>query len=335
MPQIGVGVGIGRRRRRGSGVGGGVAPTLTGPLSIDAITGEATYAASIAARHYWALTAPATTPDAPTIAAGTGALDHGFFDAPLGSVAMDIAFATGINVTGAVFSIVARVEPAGPWSNVLRDTTVDVNTSLPITRTFISAVENSASPNFGTRPAGEYILVVMQRSNTSGSIDSVTPPGETIVTTPIVAVNNSGTLRQQVSIYRLTLTAARSGAWTIGRTNAISTSSALYALSGPSQTIASPSDFSSNAAKTSTLTATTQAGDVLIVGVENGSGTIPADSGSDAVASDAVTAGALGAHRWRALSGVAAGGSPETVCISDISLAFTDGAIAAVILRKV
>lgn len=305
-----------------------------GPLNLDPITGEGTYTANIAARHYWALTAPATTPDAVAIAAGTGALDHGYFDAPLGAVSTAISFVSGINVTGGVFSIVARVEPSGAWSNILRDSSVDVNTSLPITRTFIAAAENTSTPNFGTCPAGEYILVVMQRSNASGSINSITPPGEAVITTPIVAVNNAGTLRQQVSIYRATLASSRTGAWSIGRTNAINTSAALYALSGPSQTIAAPTDSSSNAAKTSTLTAATQAGDVLIVGVENGSGTIPADNGGDAVTSDAVTAGALGAHRWRALSGVAAGGSPETICISDIALAFTDGAIAAVVLRK-
>lgn len=118
-----------------SGVGGvPAAPVLTGPLSLNGTTGEGSYSSDIAARHYWMLSAPSSTPSADEIAAGDGALvgdsasAFGFFDAAIGTVEADITFPEGINVVGGVFSVAARVEPSGPWSNVLRDTSVDVNT---------------------------------------------------------------------------------------------------------------------------------------------------------------------------------------------------------------
>lgn len=97
-------------------------------------TGEGSYSSSLAARHYWMLSAPSSTPNADEIAAGDGALvgdsasAFGFFDAGVGTVEANITFPDGIDVTGGVFSVAARVEPSGPWSNVLRDTSVDVDT---------------------------------------------------------------------------------------------------------------------------------------------------------------------------------------------------------------
>lgn len=133
MGRYGYGFGAGVAHRS---LGGGapVAPVLTGPLSLDGTTGEGSYSSDLAARHYWMLSAPSSTPDAGAILAGDGALvgtsasAFGFFDATVGTVEADITFPEGINVTGGVFSVVARVEPSGPWSNILRDTSVDVNT---------------------------------------------------------------------------------------------------------------------------------------------------------------------------------------------------------------
>ena len=327
-----VGSGPPRRRSRSGAGGPAAAPVLTGPLDLDGATGEGGYLADVAARHYWALTAPASAPTAAEIAAGTGALDSGWFDAALGSVQADITFDSGINVVGGVFSVAARVEPSGAWSNVLRDTSVDVDTVAPITHAFVAAVENLASPNFGALAAGEYVVAVMQRA---GTIDSVTPPGQSAMTSAIISATGSTT--QLVKLFRVTLTAPRSGAWTIGRTGAVYTSSAIFSLSGPSQTIATPTDTIASGTKTATLTAATQADDIIIVAYEGGgtTGQTPADNGTDPVTSRAVTADALGDHKWRVLSGVAAGGAPETVCVSVIGAASKPGAIVAAVLRKV
>lgn len=106
---------------------------LTGPLSFTGAgdTGAASFTSNRSARYYWGLSAPATTPTAAEIAAGTGLLASGFFDADTGTATFRADFPTGISVTNGVLSIVGRVEPEGEWSNVLRDTTVDVNTMPP------------------------------------------------------------------------------------------------------------------------------------------------------------------------------------------------------------
>ena len=112
--------------------------TLTGPLSLNSGTGAGSYTASSSARHYWSLTGPGVLPDAAAILAGTGALDYGFFDADAGAVVTSISFDTGIDVTGGVFSVVARVEPSGDWSNVLRDESVDVYTVVSLASHVVS-----------------------------------------------------------------------------------------------------------------------------------------------------------------------------------------------------
>jgi len=48
-----------------------------------------------------------------------------------------------------------------------------------------------------------------------------------------------------------------------------------------------------------------------------------------------VTPDAPGDSKWRVLAGVAAGGAPETVCVSVIGAASKPGAIVAAVLRKV
>jgi hypothetical protein len=309
------------------------APLLVGPLDLDGVTGEGSYLSSLPARHYWSLTASGTSPTASEIAAGTGAYDYGHFDAPAGSVQADIVLRTGISAPGAVFSIVARIEPGGTWSNILRDTSVDVDTAQPITRALVgvSSPESSATPSFGTLAAGEYILVVLQRA---GTITSVTPPGQSAVTTPIISAPVSTT--HLAAIYRVTLTAQRSGNWAITSSGAVYTTSVLYSLSGASQTIATVSDTVVNGTKTTALTANTQAGDIIIAASNNGGGgamTAPADDAGDPVTSDA-TSIALSEHRWRVWSGAAAGGTPETIITATIGNAFKNGVLAAVVLRR-
>lgn len=120
---------IGQASRRAAGAGAPpAAPVLSGTLSLDPISGEGAYASDVPARHFWSLTAPATTPTAAEIAAGTGAVDFGFFDATAGSINAVISFSLSAYVVNGVFSITARVMPNGAFSNVLRDTSVDVGT---------------------------------------------------------------------------------------------------------------------------------------------------------------------------------------------------------------
>lgn len=107
------------------------APVLTGPLSVSEPSGAVSYTASGAARHYWALFPNGQTYDEAAIAAGTNAADFGFFDAASGTVNQTITIQPGVTLTNATVAIVARVEgtPPSAWSNIIADTTVDVDTS--------------------------------------------------------------------------------------------------------------------------------------------------------------------------------------------------------------
>ncbi len=245
----------------------GTAPVLTGPLEIADPSGEAIYQSDRAARHYWMLSANGTTPSAVDIAAGTGAISgaFGYFDAGAGSVQINIDFPGGIDVTGAVVSIAARVEPDGTFSNILRDTDVDVQT-LPLSTEYLS-IQLTAAPNFGALSAGWYLAIVMQRN---GTMTSITPPGQAAVTVPAIdVVPTVASGNKPMRAYFVELTAARTGAWAIGQTGGSSYGTALYKLSAAPQLVANASDFANNAAKSYAFNLDVNAGDILF-GVMNG-----------------------------------------------------------------
>jgi hypothetical protein len=335
QPRIRPGMGV----RIGRDPGGVAAPAvLTGPLNLTDPGGEVLFSVDRACTICWSLTAPASTPDAAAIDAGTGALNAAFgeFAVGAGTVQTNIVFPSGINVTGAVLSIVARV--GSTYSNILRDMSVDVNTASPITATFVNAFDAGFTPNFGTLPAGEYILALASRS---GSAFTVTPPGEALISTAIASVDASTTNR--VRFFRVTLAAQRSGNWTIGHSGAVFTASALWSLSGPSQTIAALTDFTTVAGlKTGSFANNTQADDIILAaihqgGAGSGGANVPPDKAGDRTTSDAADPNAANSdHRWRVLRGTAAGGSPEAALVNyDIGVAGKHGCIAALILRKV
>lgn len=105
----------------------GVTPEGVGSVAFDA---------SNPCRIYWAFFAADTVSAVPSeagpvIAAGTGALTHGFFDAGRGTSVFEIAFPPGIDVAQGTFAVIARdvaFDPASDWSNILKDTDVAVST---------------------------------------------------------------------------------------------------------------------------------------------------------------------------------------------------------------
>ena len=288
----------------------GGAPALTGTLDLDPVTGEGSYISSVAARHYWSLTPSGVNPTADEIEAGTGAVDFGFFDATAGSVLADITFDAGINETAAVFSVAARVEPSGPWSNVLRDSSVDVNTALPLTASFIDVMSVASGTNqtydFGTLSAGWYMAIVSKRGGSTADISQITPPSQSAVTTEFLdtANVNTNTAAMQIKAYLVELTATRSGNWTVTGVGAGLTM-ALYSLSEEPQLIDSDVSFGNNTAITYAFTQTVAVDDVLIAFVCGNPATISgAEDGTDAVTQDEA-GNAMANHHFRAASGVA------------------------------
>lgn len=345
MPRIGTGIGLGRAS---SSKGGEevllVAPT--GDLVVEASgVGYLSYTASRPGRHYWALSAPATSPDAAAISSGTGALANGYFDAVVGAVTSTITFPNGINVTGGVFSVVARAEPSGPWSNVLRDTAVDVNTALPVTVQFVTSVENltvAAGPSvsfsqFGTQEAGHYIVAVAMRGTATsgvpgGSIVAITPPSEARVDAALAAaVAGRASVAAHVKLFGVTLTAQRSGNWLLEMTSNQSIAVALYKASGPFQLVDDMVDTVSDASKAASLSTNTQAADAVIVALHNGNTVPPAATG---VTSQNAVHTSLSNHKVQFRSGVALGGSPEVVHAQTIGASFGVGAIVGIAIRR-
>ncbi len=314
--------------------GGSSGPTLTGPLEVDGTTGEAVFTVDRDCQVYWMLSASGSTPTAAEIAAGTGAIEGtgavkamGNFAATLGSVQMDITLPVGINETGAVLSLAARVEPSGPWSNVLRDTSVDVET-LPLSATFVSA-QLGATPNFGTVNAGTYLVVVMARVSTGGTINSITPPSQSAVTARLAEVQANV---KPIAMFVVTLTAQRSGAWTIGHTLGTSYATALYSLSAAPQLISSDSSFVNNATANYSFSRTVTAGDILIAAANLHTNPPEAESGSDDVTTDS---GAFvgSAHSYRALSGTVPASGTRTI-FAQTSANFTNTAALVAALRR-
>jgi hypothetical protein len=310
------------------------APVLTGPLDVNGTTGEATFTVDQACQIYWMLSVGGTTPTAAEIAAGTGAIEGtgavkamGNFAATLGSVQMDVTFPVGINVTGAVLSVAARVEPSGDWSNVLRDTSVDVET-LPLSATFVSA-QTAVNPNFGTLAAGTYLIVVNQRN---GTINSVTPPSQSAVTSKLAEVVPTAVGgNKPCAMFLVTLTASRSGNWTIGHTSGSSWVSALYSLSATPQLISQDGSFTNSATANYSFSRSVTAGDILIATANLHTNPPEAESGSDDVTTDASGA-VVASHTFRALSGTVPASGTRTI-FAQTSGAFTYSAALVVALR--
>ena len=308
---------------------------LVGPLDINNTTGEGIFTVNRDGRVYWMLSANGTTPTAAEIAAGTGAIEGtgaikaaGYFDVTLGSVQMDVTFPVGINATGAVFSVVAREEPSGDWSNILRDTSVDVET-LPLSRTFVSA-QTGASPNFGTCAAGWYLIVVNQRN---GTITSITPPSQSAVTTKqaeVVPTVISG--NKPCAMFFVELTASRSGAWTIGQTSGSSWVSALYSLSSAPQLISQDGSFVNNSSASYSFSRSVTAGDILIATANLHTNPPEAESGADDVTTDA-SGVVVANHSYRALSGTVPASGTRTI-FAQTSGSFTYTAALVVALRR-
>lgn len=309
---------------------GVAAPVLTGPLDISDPGGEAIYTSDRAARHYWMLSANGSTPNAAAIVAGTGAISgaYGHFDAGTGSVQVNIDFPGGIDETGAVFSIVARVEPDGDFSNVLRDTAVDVQT-LPLSATYVSTMTGNA-PNFGALAAGWYLAVVMQRT---GTMNSITPPAQAPVTVPELSIVPAvATGNKPMRAYFVELTAPRTGAWAIGHTSGGTFATALFSLSTRPQLIASASDWANNTNKIYDFNLTVAAGDVLI-GILNGhTNPLSAESATDDVTQNA-TANVTSAHTYRVCSGVAPASGLRDV-FNDSEANFTSSSAMALAMRR-
>jgi hypothetical protein len=314
--------------------GGSSGPTLTGPLEVDGTTGEAVFTADRDCQIYWMLSASGSTPTAAEIAAGTGAIEGagavkamGNFAATLGSVQMDVTFPVGINVTGAVLSVVARVEPDGPWSNVLRDTSVDVET-LPLSRTFVSA-QTGATPNFGTCAAGTYLVVIMQRGASGTTINSITPPSQSAVTTKLAEIS---TATKPIAMFVVTLTASRSGNWTIGHTLGSSYATALYSLSSAPQLISQDSGSATNTTANYSFSRSVTAGDILIAAANLHTNPPEAESGADDVTTDA-SAFVVTNHSYRALSGTVPASGTRTI-FAQTSGNFTTTSALVVALRR-
>lgn len=138
-------------------------PVLTGPLSVDetTTTGAASFSVDQPCRVYWAVfpsdTVSATPSVAgPIIAAGTGALDNGFFDVASGVSVNGAIFADGLSDSTSTLYVIARnesVEPISSWSNILKDTTVSVNTVgssviTPVLKGVSLSGTNTDSPSF-------------------------------------------------------------------------------------------------------------------------------------------------------------------------------------------
>ena len=157
------------------------APVLSGTLAIDATTATGVTSLSIdkVSQLYWGLYASdslSTDPQTagPLIAAGTGALDFGSIDVT-GSVALNIAFASGISEGSGTIYFVGRDLSEDPnfsdWSNVLKNTAVEVVTE-GWSITVGSATATIASyPAVKTTPSWS-----ISTGNTTATINSY--PGE-------------------------------------------------------------------------------------------------------------------------------------------------------------
>lgn len=334
---VGLGLGLGHMRTFVTDGGGDTPPVLTGPLDIAEPSGEAMYTADKAARHYWMLSAPGTTPTAAEIMAGTGAIAgtsasaFGYFDASDGSITATIDFPGGISVTGAVFSVVARVEPSGGWSNILRDTSVNVETA-PLTATYLGTVKTyQGAPGLGTYDAGWYLVITGQRN---GALTSITPPGQTAVTAAEVdIVPTAATGIKPMRAYIVQLTAQRSGNWVMASSGGSSYFISLYKLSAQPAVVAKNGDFVNNGAKTFAFNMAVQAGDVEIGALNGQVSPASAQDATDDVAQDA-TDQVVANHIYRVSSGVAPASGARLVYKDADAGVFSYASALAIVLRR-
>jgi hypothetical protein len=208
-----------------------------------------------------------------------------------------------------------------------------------LTATYVSGQNSALTPNYGTLAAGWYVFCVMARAH---SITSITPPGQSAITTPrvIAETPNATSNDNGVAIYIVQLTAERSGNWTITVSGNTATASALYSLSGEPAAAHSGStatfikDGGSALPATFSLDVNTAAGDVLIGVLHNLNSSTMTDDGTDLVTRN-FYGDATSGHRPAAFSGVATGGSPETGVFKGTSTNFERTVAAVCALRAV
>jgi hypothetical protein len=136
-------------------------------------TGSVAFTASKPCRIYWGLAAADTLSSDPAeagadLAAGTGLLGNGSFLVQRGVNNRAVALPAGVLNTGATFYVIARDESASPesdWSNILKDTSVSVDTAdWQVTvgnasATILSFIPVPTSPDWAVTPGNASATV--------------------------------------------------------------------------------------------------------------------------------------------------------------------------------
>lgn len=215
--------------------------------------------------------------------------------------------------------------------------TVEAAPAGAITATYLSTVSVDWTPDFGTLSAGWYAVLVTQRNTDNpGTVDSITPPGQSAVLPIEQAKGNYNTGGVISAIFFVELTAERSGSWTLARTgDGFETQCiiSLYSLSAEPAVPAANEKATLTSGNAATLSVNTIAGNDVLVLQSILDAVEPTDGAGDLVVRDSSTVVSTSV-RQQTFSGTATGGTPEAVYLATpVSMAFKAHSAIAVALR--